>query len=485
MFFIKNQLNDSFFDDINGQKLDKYQRKVVLDESNNLLVVAGAGSGKSLTIVAKIKYLIEKKGISASDILCLSFTNEAVNSLKSKINDNVNILTFHKLALQIIRHNCVTFTISSDTLLEYVIDEYFHGILLNSFKSILLMEYFHNDDIKKIVNSNNYQALKFNIISIIKKIKCNNLEIIDLYQIRKKCHNKDKILLIFALEILYLYEEELQSEEKMDFDDMIRKAKMIIENGGYIHKYQYIIIDEYQDISYMRFMLIKEIIQVTKAKLICVGDDYQSIYGFAGSKISLFLDFKKYFSNGKRIDIKNTYRNSYQLINITSRFIKKNKYQLRKNIKATFLLSHPIVIVYYDDLNKTYSALINYLYLEKCQNIMVLARYNNDFSKIHLIKDDVMNISYLTIHKAKGLECDDVILLKVSNEFMGFPSKIVENHIIEMIDNFDEEINYAEERRLFYVALTRCKKRVYLLVPRRNPSIFVEEIKSSCVELLL
>ena len=487
MIFRKSLLKDSFFDDINGNSLDNYQRKVVVDDSNYLLVVAAAGSGKTLTIVAKVKYLIEKKGFSPQDILCLSFTNETVDSLKKKVSYPVNVCTFHKLALKIIKDNNINFKISSDSLLQYVLDEYFHGLILNSYKEELLLEYFnyqyHYDE---IVKSDSFIILKNTILSMIKKIKCNDLKIKDLKILKRKCrHFKDKILLFFTLDILNYYEEELLSEAKIDFDDMIKIAKDILLNHGIVPDYKYIIIDEYQDISYMRFQLVKEIIKITNAKLMCVGDDYQSIYGFSGSKVTFFLDFTKYFYLSKVRYIKKTYRNSYELINVTSHFILKNRYQLKKKIKATFLLKHSIVLVYYDNLSKTYNDLINYLYMENKKNIMVLARYNSDFKNIDIKKNDSLNIKYLTVHKSKGLECDNVILLKVSNDYLGFPSKIRDNYLSTLIDNFDEEIMYAEERRLFYVSLTRCRERAYILVPRKNPSIFIDEIKRYCVELLL
>ena len=468
--FRKNLIKDSFFDNINGHSLDKYQRKVIIDNSKQLLVVAGAGSGKTLTIVGKVKYLIEKSGIDPSLILCLSFTNETVSNLKEKINYNVDILTFHKLALKILKDNNFKYFISPDSLLEYIVDEYFESFLVNK---RYLNEY--------LDSNNKIEYLKHNIISFIKKIKCNNLNFEEIKKIIKKSYDdNDKIFLIFTFSIYKIYIEELKSTLKIDFDDMIIYAKDIIENNGFIKKYQYIIIDEYQDISLIRFELIKEIIDKTNANLMCVGDDYQSIYGFSGSNIDLFLDFFKYFPNAKRIDIKNTYRNCYELIKISLKFIKKNPYQLRKNIHARFLLKYPIVLIYYDDLEKSYNDLVNYLYLEKKNNILTLARYNKDLAIVKS-KNTSMNIKYLTVHMSKGLECDNVILIKMSNEYLGFPSKIENN---KFIDN-NEEYLYAEERRLFYVALTRTKERIYILVPKDKPSIFINEIKNDCVELLM
>ncbi len=468
--FRKNLIKDSFFDDINGHSLDKYQRKVILDDSKNLLVVAGAGSGKTLTIIGKVKYLIEKKKIDPSLILCLSFTNETVNNLKDKINYDVDILTFHKLALKILKDNKFKYFISPDSLLEYIIDEYFESFLVNK---KYLKEY--------LEDNNNLEYLKHNILSIIKKIKCNNLSINEIKKVIKNIHSdKDKLLFIFTFNIYRIYNEELLSTLKIDFDDMIIYAKNLIKENGYIKNYKYIIIDEYQDISLIRFNLIKEILNKTKASLMCVGDDYQSIYGFSGSNINLFTCFFKYFPEAKRIDIKNTYRNCYQLIKTSVKFIKKNPYQLRKNIHAKFLLKYPIVLVYYDDLVKSYNNLINYLYLEKESNILTLARYNDTLKEVKN-KNNGKDIRYLTVHMSKGLESDNVILLKMSDEYLGFPSKIMDNNYFSL----DEEYPFAEERRLFYVALTRCKKRIYILVPKDNPSKFISEIKNDCVELLM
>ena len=484
MFKIKNHKNDSFFNDVYGKKLDKYQKKVILDNSNELLVVAGAGSGKTLTIVAKIKYLIEKENIKEDEILCLSFTNEAVNNLISRIHYNVDVLTFHKLALRILKENNFFYQISSDSLINYIVNEFFY--IENDIVKRLVLEYYNSEkNYNDLLDSKEIFILKNNIMSLIKMIKCNNLSIDSLRILRSRCTNyQDKIFLYLALEIFNIYENELLSEMKIDFDDMIIYAHELVKRNGFKRNYKYIIIDEYQDISEIRFNLINEIIKYTNSKLMCVGDDYQAIYGFSGSKVSLFINFFNYFPNGNRIDIKYTYRNSYELIKTSIKFIKKNPYQLRKHIHATFLYKNPVVLVYYDEFIKTYKDLFNYLYLEEEKNILVLSRYNKDLDEVKKINHVDMNIRYLTVHMAKGLEEDIVVLIKFSNDYLGFPSKITDNHVIKMINYNNEDISYAEERRLFYVALTRCKRRIFILVPKANPSIFLQEIKSSCVELL-
>ena len=483
MFKFKNHKDDSFFNDVYGKKLDKYQKKVVLDDSDRLLVIAGAGSGKTLTIAAKIKYLIEKKNIGEKEILCLSFTNEAVNNMINRIPYKIDILTFHKLALRILNENNFNYSIARDDLIDYVTREYFY--IENNKTKKMLIEYFDNKKYEDILNSNELTILKNNIVSLIKMIKCNNLNLSKLKKLRNRCiFSKDKIFYYFVIIIYQMYIEELMSERKIDFDDMIIYAKELIRKNGFKRNYKYILIDEYQDISKIRFELILEILKYTNAKLICVGDDYQAIYGFSGSNLKIFLDFFKYFPEGVRIDIKNTYRNSYELINTSTKFINKNPYQLNKNIKALFLYKNPIVLVYYDDFKKSYNNLFDYLYLEDERKVMVLARYNKDLEEVKKIEHKGIDTRYLTVHMAKGLEEEVVVLIKFSNDYLGFPSKIENNKLLSFINDSDEDIPYAEERRLFYVTLTRCKRRIYILVPRDNPSIFLKEIESSCVELL-
>ncbi len=483
MFRLKNHKNDSFFDDIYGKKVDKYQRKVIIDDSKELLVVAGAGSGKTLTIVGKVKFLIERCHVKEEEILCLSFTNETVSNLKERIKYNVDVLTFHKLALRILNENGFIYTISSDTLINYLVNEFF--LIDDETNKKMLMEYFDNLNYQDILESKAFVLFKNNLLSLIKIIKCYHLSIEKMKKIKTKILlPKDKVFFYFALRIFEIYENELLSEYKIDFDDMISYATDLVKKNGIKRHYRYIIIDEYQDISIIRFNLILQIKKYLDCHLMCVGDDYQGIFGFSGSDITLFFDFFKYFPCGKRIDIKTTYRNSYELINTSVKFIRKNPYQLKKNIHATFLYKNPIILVYYDDYLKTYQDLFNYLYLEDEKKVLVLARYNSDLDEVRKIEHKGITTRYLTVHMAKGLEEEVVVLVKFSNDYLGFPSKIKNPPIFDYFKNSDEDILYAEERRLFYVALTRCKRRIFILVPRNNPSIFVKEIKTSCAELL-
>ncbi len=486
-------LNDSFFDDINGHSLDIYQRKIILNDAQSLLVVAGAGSGKTLTIIGKIKYLIEKLNYQEKDILCISFTNETVNSLKRKVNYNIDCFTFHKLGINILNIFNYHYTIADTMLLDYVTNEYFYSYIYfdhyEDYVYLFLKKYLNKKiTLEDIIN--NYQDL-FKIylnelISFIKRIKTNALSYEELFKISKKISKSDKYFLIIALRIFNLYQEELNSTQEIDFDDMLIISQKFVLNNDIILNYKYIIIDEFQDTSFVRYNLIKSILLKTKAKLMCVGDDYQSIYAFSGCTLDLFVNFRKYFYNSEIMYIKNTYRNSYEIINISTKFIMKNKYQLKKELHAKFFLKNPIKIIYYNDFTyeKKFKKLLEYLSTINQKRLLVLGRYNNDINKVcQKLEYQDLIINYLTVHSSKGLEEENIIILNMEDGILGFPSKIPNPNIFDMVSINKERFPFAEERRLFYVALTRTKNNVYLFVNKEKPSIFIKEIINKCIEL--
>ena len=143
-----------------------------------------------------------------------------------------------------------------------------------------------------------------------------------------------------------MYQEELNKDKSLDFNDMINKTIDIISNKGLIKKWKYIIVDEYQDTSITKFNLIKNIIDICNAKFLAVGDDFQSIYRFTGCNLHIFLNFTKYFNYSKIMPIINTYRNPQELINIAGKFVMKNKYQQKKNLISSKQLSNPVIIYY-------------------------------------------------------------------------------------------------------------------------------------------
>lgn len=437
-----------------GFDLDETQVKAIKCNENEVLVSAGAGSGKTLTIMGKIKYLIENMNVKSSEILCISFTNETVKSLKNKllsIGYNIDVFTFHKLSLNIIGKN---YSIVDDNYLAYIIDEYFKSYVRYSKKNFNKLKRYLYTYRNDIFNTKEYKALTRTIETFIRLAKSNDYSINEIYSFYRKSFLLNRIILKFIIDIMLIYKRELESLRKIDFDDMIHLAKNKVKTSSI--NYKYIIIDEFQDTSLVRFNLIKEIIEKCNSKIFVVGDDWQSIYRFSGCNLDLFINFKDYFNNARYFSLEYTYRNSNELIYVTSNFIMKNKHQLRKSIKSNKNLKRPIKIVFNCNIYDLIESIDG--------DILIIGRNNKD----------IVNINYgnkLTIHKSKGLECENVILVNSDN----IPNKMKNEKIINKVLKEHDYILYEEERRLFYVALTRTKSNVYIMVNKKI-SPFVKEL---------
>ncbi len=454
---------------------DNYQLEVI-KSMQNTLVIAGPGSGKTTTILDKVRFLLKEN--PTASILLLSFTNKSVNDIQKKLSDeSIDVMTFHKLAIDILKHYNYQYHIVDDTLLPYIIDEYFNTLSISNKQK--LCRYLNVLRINK--QSNEYKSLKKLIITFINLFKTNNHDINILHNLIT--NYEDRYLLKIILDILNIYEEEKNSCRMLDFDDLIIQATKLLENDYQYKKYDYIIIDEFQDTSLIRLNLIKEIYYHSNAVITAVGDDAQSIFHFTGCDLNIFLNFQDHFPNSNLIFLKNTYRNSQEIVDISEKFINKNPNQLVKNMHSNIHIQDALKIIYYYHASKSLKKTLD---LIKSDNIMILSRNYND---IYNYLDDEITIQdnliyyqnktykYLTIHSSKGLESDYVIILNNANSLYGLPNKLEDHPILKYITGNDNEIPFAEERRLFFVGITRCKIKTYLLVPFKNSSCFIQEIK--------
>ena len=445
-------------------KLDEFQKSAVTTPGN-ILLIAGAGAGKTFTITQKIIYLIENKIYAPEEILIISFTNKSVADLQKKINYNCSILTFHKLAIQILRDYNINFNLVNDTYLEFLTNEFFQSLdAPKLIKEILL--YFKEYDYQKFLKTYKYQEFKKLLITILKIYKTNGCTKDDFQRIYPKNNFLSKYFYI----IKTIYEQELVSTHSYDFDDLIIKATEVLNS---FYRYKYIIVDEFQDTSTIRFNLVNKLRIINNAFLFVVGDDYQSIYHFSGCNINLFLDFPKLIPNSHVLKLKYTYRNSQELIDIAAKFIMKNKKQITKDLISNKHIEKPIEFVYYINPKKVFKKLYEKV-KDINRDVLVLGRNNKD---IYEFCSDTKNINYLTVHSSKGLEAENVILINMTDRIYGFPNQIQNNKLLEELHPSDKEILFAEERRLFYVALTRTKNKIYIMVPLFGKSIFIKELK--------
>lgn len=323
-----------------------------------------------------------------------------------------------------------------------------------------------------------------------------------MLQSRNPVHNtpffrkRTELFKQIVLPILAAYEKHLTEQNAIDFSDMINLAADRIDAGFKVHPYKWVIIDEYQDISVARYKLVKAILDQTGAKLLCVGDDWQSIYRFAGSDINLFTSFEHYFGQASIMRLEQTYRNSQQLIDEAGAFVMKNPHQYQKHLRSAKSLDYPLTFMCYQDnpfavLQRTINKIIQVAGAEG--SILILGRTNSDFDmvaqsglfdvrksgKISYKESPQTPISFLTVHRAKGLEADNVVLVNFQNSTLGFPNRISDDPILELVLTSEDEFLYAEERRLLYVALTRTKNRTFILVNEKRPSEFMREFQAS------
>lgn len=470
--------------------LDEEQKKAIVEDSDYVLLVAGAGSGKTTTMAAKVKYLVDIKNIKPEEILVISFTNQATKELQMRINHQfgipATICTFHKLGYDILKK----IGFKNYKVLEnggFIISQYFELIGKQDKKiSSFFKNYFHIDDINYWVQF---------CYEFLKAWKTKGYMMSDFKRVKETYTDDDTSTFLTILEkISRYYENQMKINHWIDFDDMIVLASQRIHEIDL--PYKYIMVDEYQDISPIRFQLIEKILKKNNAKLIAVGDDFQSIFAFAGSEIALFSDFQEKLK-GKVLPITHTYRNSQELIDIAGNFVMKNKKQYKKHLKSMKRVQKPIVLKVYDDRKNISKALL--VELKQClknvydentkAKIALLGRYrfekktilnDSDFEErdnhIIFLPHPSLQLTFLTVHSSKGLGFDEVILLNGREDMFGFPSKVKDDYLMRIVRKEDDSILLAEERRLFYVALTRTKNKVYILTPAYHPSSFILEI---------
>jgi len=467
-------------------KLDLEQETAANCLKKHSIIIAGAGSGKTTTLLAKVEKLI-KSGIEPNKILVISFTNETVNNFRKKCLYNIDVFTFHKIAMIFSKNDKEI--IDDELLLDEIIYKYLNSInksikkkLYRYYKGMFSM--FSEKKYIKFIYENKYNSIKKDIISIIKSSKCNSINIMKTNI--NKFKKTEKIIMYIIVKIIDSYNRELKLNNFCDFDDLIIDATNKLRSKEVFCKYEHIMVDEYQDISKIRLDFLIELVKNSNAYLTVVGDDFQSIYGFSGSSINLFYDFKNYFDNVETFFITTTYRCPQELINKAGNFIMKNPLQIKKNLKSINLKANTIHKVYVNNCRKIFRKYIDKL-IKKNKSVLILSRNNYDIKRY--IDNDITfnnsfleykniiykNIRFMSMHSAKGLEADVVVLLNLSNNLDGIPCRKRSN-LLAKVFNKDEKFKHAEERRLFYVALTRCKEEIYLFIDINNPSLFIKEI---------
>lgn len=312
------------------------------------------------------------------------------------------------------------------------------------------------------------------------------------------------------------YEAHLKEQQEMDFSDMIAQATTALQEGQFHHRYDYVLVDEFQDLSGGRGKLLKALLATRdNMRLFAVGDDWQAIYRFNGSDLRFFTRFDHQFSPAKMLPLDKSYRFNNRIHELSSAFVTRNPAQLKKEITTHVQVEHAAVQLLdiqekIPNINlsnrnqrkaEAYRQQIKRA-LARCHNrelrlnstrrapVMLIGRYRlenmRDLKDIDIkalmAEFPLLDVKYQTAHASKGLEANYVLLLGL--EKGSFPSAKENDELIDLLLPEQEPYLFAEERRLFYVAVTRARHYVFMIFDSQNTSAFVEEISRMGKQLI-
>lgn len=285
--------------------------------------------------------------------------------------------------------------------------------------------------------------------------------------------------------------KSLSEGKALDFEDMLNRASDLVDAGRFIHSYDYILVDEYQDLSASRYKILRSLRGSRDYRLFCVGDDWQSIYRFNGSDIDYILDFERFWGPSKTFVIERTYRFSGRLLEASGRFVQANERQLKKTLRGPEDMETSLGVVNVRTKGDECRAIRSRLEtLDSGSSVLLLGRYGFDLNllgdarvtdmhdgtlKVDLGTRPDLDVRFRTVHGSKGLQADYVFILNCREKSPGFPNDMTESPVIDVLLGKDD-FPFAEERRLFYVALTRARKGAFLVVTSNDVSPFVNEL---------
>ena len=471
---------------VENHLLDGEQRRSIYDPARFNLTVAGAGSGKTTTILGKILYLLQSSFASPPEILVLSFTHDSAKELRERFLReyyqafaerillrkspplNITIETFHSLALKLLRSLWPDFSVVADK----------------------------TDPVDGPSSDSNDEATPASIIREF--LDLHELDFTTLSLIASKFSSVDYSELL--LTVSEKYQRELSSlleKHQTTFSGLIKLAIRYLRSGQIKTRFRYIIIDEYQDLSVLRQEFLRLLIESSQANLFAVGDDWQAIYGFSGSRVDFTLNFRQFWGVFSLHRISKTYRFGLTLARLSSSFIMQDHTQIRKQIQSQKEDALESVVEISGDSERLDLEVLTHYFesLPRDSSILLLGRFQIDrfrllhYTQFKLTKDVIefqtrpdLKIRFLTVHQSKGLEADYVIILNNREAKLGFPAHVkdppLKTELIKIAEELRlDQVSVNEERRLFYVALTRAKKQVILLTVDGKESSFIKELR--------
>lgn len=308
-----------------------------------------------------------------------------------------------------------------------------------------------------------------------------------LKRLRSAKINNAKKQAAFLWEITEAYKMELLRQDAIDFDDMILRSIEALQSQCFIPKWQHILIDEFQDISGARMELINHLVRFgPQPCLTAVGDDWQAIYRFAGGKLELTTQFDTLVGSNTKTLLQKTFRYNNSIAEVAGSFVMQNPEQFKKQIQTHHQVTDPQVYLLdsrtAENENKIENRALQVVETirqhDTTGSIAILARYRYLLTNAqkHIANKHNAHIHYWTFHGAKGLEADYCILLGFFKGKVGFPNQKQAEALLEALLPEVDTFPHSEERRLFYVALTRARRKSYIIADSIHPSLFVKEL---------
>lgn len=490
--------HQDFFASTASTPLNTAQILAVINGEQYILVLAGAGCGKTSVLVARCAWLIQKIQVKPSQILLLAFGKEAATELNQRVNtrlgdETIFAVTFHELARRIIQESTNKTTKISELETNQSLRQ---SLLITSWQQQCVSKKsaaaqwrtwlsealtitipdndFWND--KQIIDRLTPKLERWIVLMRMRGGTVKTLLELADDTLRPQFNSHLKLM----APLLKVWKSYLKQEGSLDFSGLIEQACELLVKGRFISPWKHILVDEFQDISPQRMQLIDLLRKQNEGvHLFTVGDDWQAISRFSGCDVSMTTQFKQRYPGGAICYLDQTYRYNQRIGAVSSDFVQANPLQLAKMLnsqspggkKAIQFLSE-----------EKLEALINKMsgYVSAEQRIFILGRYH--YSQPEILANAAtrwpnLTLKFQTIHASKGQEADYVIILGLSNSSEGIAvhenEGIFEQVLLPRIDRFE----YAEERRLLYVAMTRAKNEVWLMYNHLQPSVFVEELK--------
>lgn len=367
------------------------------------------------------------------------------------------------------------FNLTLEKIIRGRLPENFHQTISLSFKEEFNK---YHEDLKDFLTQ---------VIRITDMIKVENTNLDEiLSRSQQDQHERIRNFYKLAIPIIKTYISYCTNKSYLDFNDLISKTISLFKNqtdilNKFQNIYRYILVDEFQDVNNLQVELIKLLLTDT-TQLFCVGDDWQSIYGFRGSNVSYIVEFGKHFPDSNTIKLNLNYRSTQHIVGASNEVIKHNKYKIEKELSASKKSESKIVVFSGNDeeenlrfcIDKVQELLQNGI---KNEDILFLYRRSKMFSPYYeAFKSEGIQVPGKTIHSAKGLEAKVVFIIGLTEGSGGFPDIWLEDRIFQVIKKANHDLLLEEERRLFYVAITRAKDKLYLITEKGNASSFLKEI---------